>query len=49
MPDLRFRLESALIELVMGLPPRVQRSLSSKTVVIDGLTLAPEHPLLLGL
>ncbi len=49
MPDLRFRIESALIKLVMGLPPRVQRALVHTPVVVDGLTLAPELQLLLGL
>ena len=49
MPDLRFRLESATIKLLMGLPPRVQRALVRKPVVVDGLTLAPELQLLLAL
>ena len=49
MPDLRFRLESAAIKLLMGLPPRVQQALVRKPVVVDGLTLAPELQLLLAM
>ena len=49
MPDLRFRFESTLLRLVLGLSPRVQRALIRKPIVVDGLTLAPELQLLLRL
>ncbi len=49
MPDLRFRYESTLLKLVLGLPPRVQRALIRKPIVVDGLTLAPELQLMLRL
>jgi len=49
VPDLRFRLESGLITLVLGLPPRLQRRLVRRPVVIDDQTLATEVQLMLGL
>ena len=49
MPDLRFRFESTLLRLVLGLSPRVQRTLIRKPIVVDGLTLAPELQLMLRL
>jgi acetyl esterase len=49
MSDLRFRLESKLLRLVMGLPPRVQRALIRRPVVLDGQELAPELQLMLGM
>jgi acetyl esterase len=49
VPDLRFRLESSLLKLVLNLPPRVQRLLVRRPVVVDGLRLAPELQLLLSL
>ena len=47
MPDLRFRLESALIRAALNLPVRVQRALVRKPIVIDGLELSPEIQLML--
>ncbi len=47
MPDLRFRLESSITKLALGLPPRVQRSLVGKPVVVDGEPLATELQLIL--
>ncbi len=49
MSDLRFRVESTLLRLVLGLSPRVQRALIRKPIVVDGLTLAPELQLMLRL
>jgi acetyl esterase len=48
VPDLRFRVESNLLKLILGVPPRVQRRLIRKPIVLDGQTLAPELQLLLA-
>ncbi len=48
MPDLRFRLESALLKVVLDLPVPLQRLLVRRPVVIDGLELAPETQLMLA-
>jgi acetyl esterase len=47
VPDLRFRLEYAATKALLGLPPRLQRLLIRKPIVIDGQTLAPELQLML--
>ena len=47
MPDLRFRALSTLLELILGLPPQVQRKLIRRPIVRDGQTLSPELQLLL--
>ena len=49
MPDLRFRLESALLRTALNLPVRVQRALVRKPTVVDGLELSPEIQLMLVL
>ena len=49
VPDLRFRLESALFRLAMDLPTPVQRALVRRPVVLDGQVLAPEVQLMLAL
>ncbi len=49
MPDLRFRLESNLLKLVMGLPPRVQRALVRRPIVLDGQQLSTEVQLMLAM
>ncbi|MCW2849301.1 MAG: alpha/beta hydrolase [Marmoricola sp.] len=49
MPDIRFAIEASLIKLVMGLPPRVQRVLVRRPVVLEGQQLALEFQLMLGL
>jgi acetyl esterase len=47
--DLRFRLESKMFKLVMGLPPRVQRALIRRPVVLDGQQLSTELQVMLRL
>jgi acetyl esterase len=47
MPDLRFRVDSVLLKLILGLPPGVMRLLVRKPIVVDGLTLSPELQVLL--
>lgn len=49
MPDLRFALESAVFKMMLGLPPRVQRVLAGRPVVVDGQTLSTEIQLMLRL
>jgi acetyl esterase len=49
VPDLRFRLESSLLRVVLGLPPRLQRLLVRHPIVVDGEPLAPELQLMLRL
>ncbi len=49
MSDIRFALESTLLKLVLGLPPRVQRVLVRTPIEVEGQTLAPELQLLLRL
>ncbi|MCW2761847.1 MAG: alpha/beta hydrolase [Marmoricola sp.] len=49
MPDLRFRLLSGSMKLVLGLPPGVLRLLLRRPVVLDGLELAPELQMMLTL
>ncbi len=49
MPDLQFRLESNLLKLALGLPPRVQRALIRRPIVLDGQKLSTELQLLLRL
>ncbi len=48
MTDLRFALERFILRLVMGLPLRVQRLLRGRPRRLDGLELAPELQLMLG-
>jgi acetyl esterase len=47
VPDIRFTLESTLLKLLLGLPPRVQRMLVRRPTVVDGLTLSTEVQLML--
>jgi acetyl esterase len=47
VPDLRFRLESRLLKLVLGMPRRVQQAIVRRPVVVDGQVLAPELQLML--
>ena len=49
MPDLRFRLEAAVVRTLMNLSPRRQRALLRRPVVVDGQTLSPELQLMLRL
>jgi acetyl esterase len=48
-PTLRTRAEALLLRLVLGLPPRIQRLLVRRPIVVDDLPLAPELQLLLRL
>jgi acetyl esterase len=47
VPDLRFSLESTFLRWVLGLPPRLQRAIVRRPVVLDGQTLSTEVQLLL--
>jgi acetyl esterase len=49
MSGLRPRLESGLVRLVLGLPPRLQRLILRRPLEADGQTLVPELQLMLRL
>jgi acetyl esterase len=47
VPDLRFRVLSNLLKVLLGLPSQVQRRVIGKPMVLDGQTLSTELQLLL--
>lgn len=49
MPPLRTTLETVALRAAMGLPPRLQRALAGRPIVLDGQSLSPEIQLMLRL
>ena len=49
VPDIQYAVESFLLRTTLNLPPRLQQRLCRRPRRLDGLTLAPEVQLMLGL